>query len=71
MKRYVANLGIALMNFFSVIVCIFCGDIPSESRVKTVVRICMITIYFITLILMSIGDDDENINGKNDDLSDV
>lgn len=67
MKSSIIGMCVALINFFCVIlICCFSGPPPTVE--KGVLRAILIIGYFITLIILNIGDNDENNRGKNDDL---
>ena len=72
MKDFVIKLSIALMNFFSVVIIICCGNVPADTPDKRFLRAVMIIMYFTTFVLMCVGDkEDENNNIEDDDVSDV
>lgn len=67
MKSSIIGIGLALINFFCVIlICCFSG--PPQTTERGVLRAIFIIGYFITLIILNIGDDDENNRGENDDV---
>lgn len=70
MKDAIIRMCVAILNFFSVVL-ICCASEPPETIAKGLLRGFLILCYFGTLIVMNIGDDDENNRGKDDDLSDV
>lgn len=67
MKDGLSKICLALLNFISVVLlCCFAG--PPITRAQGFLRALFIICYFITLLFISKGEDDENNRGEDDDM---
>lgn len=70
MRDGLTKICLALLNFTSVVlICCFAG--PPETRAHGFLRALFTICYFITLMFISKGEDDENNRGEDDDMQDM
>lgn len=70
MKDGLLKIWLGVMNFTSVaLLCCFAG--PPTTRAHGFLRALFVMCYFITLMFISKGEDDENNRGEDDDMQDM
>jgi uncharacterized membrane protein YhaH (DUF805 family) len=70
MRDGLTKICLALLNFISVVLlCCYAG--PPETRAHGFLRALFVMCYFITLMFISKGEDDENNRGEDDDMQDL
>lgn len=70
MKDGLTKVFLAVLNFISVtLLCCFAG--PPETHDHGFLRALFIICYFITLMFISKGEDDEDNRGEDDDMQDM
>lgn len=67
MKDGLLQIIFAIVNFGCVMaLCCFSG--PPLTQAHGFLRVVFVVCYFVTLILLSKGEDDENNRGEDDDM---
>lgn len=70
MKDGLTKIVLALLNFMSVVL-LCCLSGPPITRAHGLLRALFIICYFITLMFISKGEDDEDNRGEDDDVQDM
>ena len=70
MRDELLKMLFAFINFSSIVLlCCFAG--PPQTQAHGFLRAVFVILYFITLIFIYKGDDDENNRGEDDDMQDM